>query len=131
MGHEFSGTLTEVADAVEGFSLGDRVVVYPFSACGECPNCSRGDDHVCQQAAVTGLGLGTNPGAAARGGVSRKLVRSRGIVVLLGVLEEPVEISQLVLMIKETEVRASFAYRREEFEEAVELIAAGDCPLTV
>jgi threonine dehydrogenase-like Zn-dependent dehydrogenase len=71
---EFSGTLTEVADAVEGFSLGDRVVVYPFSACGECPNCRRGDDHVCQQAAVTGLGLGTNPGAAARGGASRKLV---------------------------------------------------------
>jgi threonine dehydrogenase-like Zn-dependent dehydrogenase len=60
-----------------------------------------------------------------------ELVRSRGIVVLLGVLEEPVEISQLVLMIKEAQVRASFAYRREEFEEAVELIAAGACPLTV
>jgi (R,R)-butanediol dehydrogenase/meso-butanediol dehydrogenase/diacetyl reductase len=248
MGHEFSGTLTEVADGVEGFSPGDRVVVYPFSACGECSNCRRGDDHVCQQASVTGLGLGTNPGAyaetvvvdgsmlvripdelsfehgalveplavalhgidvgearpgdrcvvvgagpigvmtalglrargirdvlvveknerrqervralgfeavglagvhdrmlAAFGGeapdvvfecagnpaapeLAIELVRSRGIVVLLGVLEEPVEISQLVLMIKEAQVRASFAYRREEFEEAVELIAAGRLP---
>jgi 2-desacetyl-2-hydroxyethyl bacteriochlorophyllide A dehydrogenase len=57
-----------------------------------------------------------------------ELVRSRGIVVLLGVLEEPVEISQLVLIIKEAQVRASFAYRRGEFEEAVELIAAGRLP---
>src|SRR5205814_9416320 len=51
-----------------------------------------------------------------------ELVRSRGIVVLLGVLEEPVEISQLLLMIKEAQLRASFAYRRESFEEAIELL---------
>ena len=57
-----------------------------------------------------------------------ELVRSRGVVVLLGVLEEPVEISQLVLLIKEAQMRASFAYRREEFEEAVELLAAGKLP---
>src|SRR5213076_2028301 len=57
-----------------------------------------------------------------------ELVLSRGIVVLLGVLEEPVEISQLVLMIKEAQVRASFAYRRTEFEEAVELLAEGRLP---
>jgi (R,R)-butanediol dehydrogenase/meso-butanediol dehydrogenase/diacetyl reductase len=57
-----------------------------------------------------------------------ELVRSRGIVVLLGVLEEPVEISQLVLMIKEAQVRASFAYRREEFAEAIELLEAGRVP---
>ena len=25
--------------AVEGFSPGDRVAVYPFASCGECPNC--------------------------------------------------------------------------------------------
>jgi (R,R)-butanediol dehydrogenase/meso-butanediol dehydrogenase/diacetyl reductase len=57
-----------------------------------------------------------------------ELVRSRGIVVLLGVLEEPVEISQLVLMIKEAQLRASFAYRLENFEEAVGLLAQGRLP---
>jgi threonine dehydrogenase-like Zn-dependent dehydrogenase len=57
-----------------------------------------------------------------------ELVRSCGIVALLGVLEEPVPISQLVLMIKEAQVRASFAYRREEFAEAVALLAAGRLP---
>jgi threonine dehydrogenase-like Zn-dependent dehydrogenase len=29
------------------------------------PNCRRGDEHVCQQAATTGLGLGANPGGYA------------------------------------------------------------------
>jgi (R,R)-butanediol dehydrogenase / meso-butanediol dehydrogenase / diacetyl reductase len=248
MGHEFSGVLTEIGGGVEGFTAGDRVAVYPFRACGECPNCRRGDDHVCQQAAVTGLGLGMNPGGFAEsvvvdgsmlvripdelsfehgalveplavalhgidigearagdrcvvigagpigvmtslglrargieevlvvernerrqermgmlgfdalgldgvhdrvlerfGGeapdvvfecagnpaapeLAIELVRSCGIVVLLGVLEEPVAISQLVLMIKEAQVRASFAYRRQEFEEAVELLGAARVP---
>jgi 2-desacetyl-2-hydroxyethyl bacteriochlorophyllide A dehydrogenase len=248
MGHEFSGTVSEVGEAVERFSAGDRVAVFPFAPCEECPNCLRGDYHVCEQAATGGLGLGINPGAyaetvvvsgsmlipipdelsfeqgalveplavalhgidvgeaspgdacavigagpigvmtalalkargiervlaiernarrrerinslgveaigledvhvnaiAALGGdlpdvvlecagnpaapqLAIELVRSRGIVVLLGVLEEPVEISQLLLMIKEAQLRASFAYRRESFEEAIALLAAGQLP---
>jgi (R,R)-butanediol dehydrogenase/meso-butanediol dehydrogenase/diacetyl reductase len=44
------------------------------------------------------------------------------------VLEEPVEISQLLLLIKEGQLRASFAYRREDFIEAVELLATGKLP---
>jgi 2-desacetyl-2-hydroxyethyl bacteriochlorophyllide A dehydrogenase len=248
MGHEFSGTISELGEAVREFSVGDRVAVYPFASCGECPNCRRGDFHVCTQAATTGLGLGVNPGAYAESvvvhesmlipipdqlslehgalveplavglhginigeasagdrcvvigagpigvvtalalkarGVEQvlvveknerrrermrslgadvlalddvhvrvpeefdgdlpdlvfecagnpaapqlaiELVRYRGIIVLLGVLEEPIEISQLVLMIKEAQMRASFAYRREEFEQAIELLAAGRLP---
>jgi 2-desacetyl-2-hydroxyethyl bacteriochlorophyllide A dehydrogenase len=248
MGHEFAGTVTEVGSSVSGFSPGDRVAVYPFVACGECPNCRRGDEHVCQNAAVTGLGLGQNPGGYAESvvvhqsmlvpipaglsfehgalveplavalhgidigeatpasrcvvvgagpigvmtalalrarGVEQvlviekneqrqqrmrelgvdavgledvhlrvlerlggelpdvvyecagnpaapqlaiELVRSRGIVVLMGVLEEPVEISQLVLVIKEAQMRASFAYRRRDFDEAVTLLADGKLP---
>jgi (R,R)-butanediol dehydrogenase / meso-butanediol dehydrogenase / diacetyl reductase len=249
MGHEFSGRVSELGPAVSGaFSVGERVAVFPFAPCGECANCRREDFHVCQQAAVTGLGLGLNAGAYAESvvvdetmlmpipdglsfehaalieplavglhgisigetdqadacvvigagpigvmtalglqarGVERvlvvekntrrqervrsfgleaigldrvhdrvleafggepadvvfecagnpaapqlaiELVRPRGIVVLLGVLEEPVEISQLVLMIKEAQVRASFAYTREDFVEATDLLAAGRVP---
>jgi threonine dehydrogenase-like Zn-dependent dehydrogenase len=243
LGHEFSGTISELGPDVQGFSVGDRVAVYPFASCEQCPNCLRGDLHVCQQAATSGLGLGANPGAYAESVVVRdsmlvpipddlsledgalveplavalhginvgeanpgdrcvvigagpigvmtafalrarsieevlivernehrqermrslgfdaiglndvhnkvivslggdlpdrvfecagnpaapqlaiELVRSRGVIVLLGVLEEPVEISQLVLLIKEAQIRASFAYRRAEFEEAVALLA--------
>jgi 2-desacetyl-2-hydroxyethyl bacteriochlorophyllide A dehydrogenase len=248
MGHEFSGTVSELGAGVEGVSIGDRVAVYPFASCGECPNCRRGDFHVCMNAAVTGLGLGMNPGGyaesvvvdatmlvplpdelsmehgalveplavglhgielgeakagdgcavigagpigvvtalglkakgidsvvvveknerrqermrslgvdavrlddvhtrvvAALGGeppdvvfecagnpaapqLAAELVRSKGIVVLLGVLEEPVEISQLVLIIKEAQMRAAFAYTRANFDEAVQLLASGKVP---
>jgi 2-desacetyl-2-hydroxyethyl bacteriochlorophyllide A dehydrogenase len=248
MGHEFSGTVSEVGEAVERFSSGDRVAVFPFAPCGACPNCLRGDYHVCQEAATTGIGLGANPGAYAETvavhesmliripdelsfehaalveplavalhgidvgeasppdacvvigagpigvmtalalkarGIERvlaiernerrrerigslgidaigledvhlkaiealggdlpdvvlecagnpaapqlaiELIRSRGVVVLLGVLEEPVEISQLVLLIKEAQLRGSFAYRRESFEEAISLLRRGEIP---
>ena len=248
MGHEFAGTLVELAGDVEGFSIGDRVAVFPFAPCEQCPNCRRGDYHVCQQAAATGLGLGANQGGYAESVAVRasmlvpipdrlplehgalveplavalhgidvagagpgdrcvvigagpigvmtalglrargvesvlavernehrreriqslgvqalglddvherviavlsgelpdvvfecagnpaapalaiELVRSCGIVALLGVLEEPVQISQLVLMIKEAQVRSSFAYRRESFTEAVDMLAGGRLP---
>ena len=248
MGHEFSGIVAEVGESVEAFRAGDRVAVYPFAPCGECSNCARGDLHVCMQAAITGLGMGANPGGYAESvvasesmlvrlpdgmslehgalieplavalhgiaigevkpvdtcvvigagpigtmtalalkaaGVERvvvveknerrrdrmhgfgfeavglddvhlrvmdalggeppdvvlecagnpaapalatELVRSRGIIVLLGVLEEPVEISQLVLMVKEAQMRASFAYTRADFEQAADLLARGRLP---
>jgi len=41
----------------DDYGAGERVVVFPFTPCRECPNCLRGDHHVCQEAAVTGLGL--------------------------------------------------------------------------
>ena len=248
MGHEFSGTVSETGAAVEGFAPGDRVAVYPFAPCRECPNCLRGDFHVCVNAAVTGLGLGANPGGYAESVVTDastlvrlpdglsmehgalveplavalhgvdigaagagdacavigagpigvmtalalrakgiedvvvvernerrrermrsygveavglddvhmqvletlggklpdvvlecagnpaapqlaiELVRSKGIVVLLGVLEEPVEISQLVLIVKEAQMRAAFAYTRDDFDQAVRLLADGKLP---
>jgi threonine dehydrogenase-like Zn-dependent dehydrogenase len=63
-----------------------------------------------------------NPAAAP---LALELVRPRGRVVLLGVLEEPVAISQLVLLVKEAELRGSFAYLSDDFARALELLAAG------
>jgi 2-desacetyl-2-hydroxyethyl bacteriochlorophyllide A dehydrogenase len=57
-----------------------------------------------------------------------ELVAPSGRVILLGVLEEPVPISQLLLMLKEAQIRSSFAYRPGDFDEAIELIAAGKVP---
>ena len=248
MGHEFSGRLVELGEGVEDFGEGDRVAVFPWAPCGECPMCRDGDVHVCMQAAATGIGLGANPGAyaerivvradtlhrlpdsvsdehgalveplavglhgiavadtptdrpvavigagpigvmtacglrakgyerivvvernaARRARIERlgfasvglddvhmavigalgnelpaavfecaghpsaaqlaiELVRPRGRIALLGVLEEPSSISTLVLLVKEAEIRASFAYRPEEFAEAVALIEAGRIP---
>jgi len=67
-----------------------------------------------------------NPAAPALG---IELVAPSGRVILLGVLEEPVEISQLLLMFKEAEIRSSFAYRPGDFDEAIDLISAGRIPV--
>jgi 2-desacetyl-2-hydroxyethyl bacteriochlorophyllide A dehydrogenase len=57
-----------------------------------------------------------------------ELVAASGCVVLLGVLEEPVAVSQLLLMLKEAQIRSSFAYRPSDFDEALALIQAGQVP---
>lgn len=249
LGHEFSGRITELGEGVEGWAEGERVCVYPFVPCGECLMCTAGAEHVCMQAATTGIGLGAVDGAyaeriavdasslfrlpdgvsddagalvepfavglhgvaiadmdpdepaavigagpigimtalglRARGvervvviernerrvervrdlgfealgldnvhmalmeacgglpppavfecagnaaalGLALELVRTRGTIVALGVLEEPVPISQLVLLIKEAQIRGSFAYTKADFADAIELIAAGALPV--
>jgi 2-desacetyl-2-hydroxyethyl bacteriochlorophyllide A dehydrogenase len=57
-----------------------------------------------------------------------ELVAPSGRVILLGVLEEPVPISQLLLMLKEAQIRSSFAYRPADFDEAIALLEAGKVP---
>ena len=48
MGHEFTGTVDSVGEAVDGVSVGDRVVVQPLFACGECPECLTGRSNICR-----------------------------------------------------------------------------------
>jgi 2-desacetyl-2-hydroxyethyl bacteriochlorophyllide A dehydrogenase len=249
MGHEFSGRIAALGEGVEGWAEGERVTVYPWVPCGECVMCLAGAEHVCVQAATTGIGLGAVDGAyaeriavdasslfrlpdevsddagalvepfavglhgvviaeadpaepaavigagpigimtalalRARGfervvviernerraervsdlgfpalgldgvhmalmeacgglpppaifecagnpaalGLALELVRTQGTIVALGVLEEPVPISQLVLLIKEAQIRGSFAYTKGDFADAIALIAAGALPV--
>lgn len=238
MGHEFAGVIDEAGTGAEGFTAGERVVVYPFAPL---------DRHDLEAAMTSGLGLGENPGGyaeqvivpakmlwklpdaielehgalvepfavalhgldvgevaagdacavigagpigvmcalalRARGvervvvverdqprrdriaalgfdavalegvheavlgalegppalvfecagappatGLAIELVAPSGIVVLLGVLEQPVPINQMLLMLKEAQLRASFAYRPRDFDAAIELIAGGALP---
>jgi 2-desacetyl-2-hydroxyethyl bacteriochlorophyllide A dehydrogenase len=248
MGHEFSGRIVELSPDVAGWKPGDRVCVFPFAPCGRCTSCLAGDEHVCVEAASTGLGLGVNQGAyaetvvvprstlrrlpdelpdehgalaeplavglhgvsiaaadpaapvavigagpigamtalalrlrgferivviepnAARRGLAEALgfravglahvqetildalggappaaifecagarttlqlavesIAPTGRVVLLGSAWRPVRLSLLALLTKEAQIHASFAYRRREFDEAVELLAAGRVP---
>jgi len=65
IGHECVAEVTEVGDAVEGFSPGDIVSV-PFQiSCGECDRCRRGNTGNCERVermAMYGLPMGTNYG---------------------------------------------------------------------
>ncbi|HEX8003420.1 MAG TPA: alcohol dehydrogenase catalytic domain-containing protein [Mycobacteriales bacterium] len=62
-------------------------------------------------------------------GLALELVAPSGVVALLGVLSDPVPISQLLLMVKEAQLRASFCYRPASFDEAVGLLANGQVPV--
>lgn len=64
MGHEFCGTIAEVGEGVRDWSIGDRVLIYPFSPCGQCYWCWRGEQHLCSQALKSCYGIG-RPGAYA------------------------------------------------------------------
>ena len=54
LGHEAVGTVTEVGEAVSGFSVGDRVLVPAITKCGRCVYCQRGMPSHCQT--VGGIG---------------------------------------------------------------------------
>jgi alcohol dehydrogenase len=54
LGHEAVGTVTEVGDAVSGFSVGDRVLVPAVTRCGRCDYCQRGLPSHCRT--VGGIG---------------------------------------------------------------------------
>jgi len=67
MGHEFSGTIEEVGDGVDGLKVGDNVVVEPYFVCNECPPCTAGNYHLCEKMGFIGL-------AGGGGGLSEKVV---------------------------------------------------------
>jgi len=47
-GHEIVGTVHELGTGVEGVSIGDEVLVYPWIGCGDkCPACKAGNDNLC------------------------------------------------------------------------------------
>ncbi len=47
LGHEFVGKIAAIGEEVKGFSVGDRVTVYPVVFCGTCFYCQRGHQNMC------------------------------------------------------------------------------------
>lgn len=62
-------------------------------------------------------------------GLAVELIAPEGTIALVGMLEEPVPISQLNVMLKEAVLRGSFAYRPSDFDEAIEMLASGRVPV--
>ncbi len=51
-GHEYSGVVVAVGNAVERVKVGDNVTARPQLVCGECNPCKRGQYNVCQNLRV-------------------------------------------------------------------------------
>ncbi len=56
IGHEYVGTVANVGDGVNGFSLGQLVTGEGHIVCGHCRNCLAGRRHLCQNT----IGVGVN-----------------------------------------------------------------------
>ncbi|HET7629134.1 MAG TPA: L-threonine 3-dehydrogenase [Bacillales bacterium] len=54
-GHEFSGVVVETGKNVIDVKVGDHVSAETHFVCGRCPQCLRGDHHVCQHTKILGV----------------------------------------------------------------------------
>lgn len=57
MGHELVGTVDAIGEPnqVEGFCVGDRVVIDPSFRCGTCALCTSGKENICENLKVLGV----------------------------------------------------------------------------
>jgi len=55
MSHEFSGIIEEINSEQTDFKVGDRVVVNPLLACGQCLVCKEGKIHLCPNLKLIGI----------------------------------------------------------------------------
>lgn len=46
-GHEIVGTAERIGDGVQGVSVGDHVLVYPWIGCSQCTACKSGSENLC------------------------------------------------------------------------------------
>jgi 2-desacetyl-2-hydroxyethyl bacteriochlorophyllide A dehydrogenase len=53
-GHEVAGWIDSVGDGVEGYEVGDAVLLEPNLVCGECAYCRSGRYNLCEHLAVVG-----------------------------------------------------------------------------
>ena len=56
IGHEFSGTIAEIGEEVEGYSVGDRVTANGSLTCKECEQCKEGRYNICKRLGFLGVG---------------------------------------------------------------------------
>jgi 2-desacetyl-2-hydroxyethyl bacteriochlorophyllide A dehydrogenase len=55
IGHEMSGRISALGDAVTDWAVGDPVTVVPLRWCGACPACRSGHSHICQHLDFVGI----------------------------------------------------------------------------
>lgn len=54
LGHEVAGTVAEVGAEVEGFEVGDRVLLAAVLSCGRCELCRVGRENLCENGRMLG-----------------------------------------------------------------------------
>jgi D-arabinose 1-dehydrogenase-like Zn-dependent alcohol dehydrogenase len=63
LGHEAAGTIAALGNGVSGFTLGQRVALFPSPICGQCRFCRAGRESLCEATQAYGM---SQDGALAR-----------------------------------------------------------------
>ena len=80
LGHEISGTVHAIADGVEGYALGEHVVLSALITCGACRYCLTGRQNQCLHKEA--LSYQYNGGFAEYIAIPKKLIQSSGVLHL-------------------------------------------------
>ena len=56
MGHEFAGIIVESGPEVDHLKVGDNVTAFPVLYCGKCSYCRDGQQNICNNRPILGLG---------------------------------------------------------------------------
>jgi (R,R)-butanediol dehydrogenase / meso-butanediol dehydrogenase / diacetyl reductase len=65
IGHEFAGTVEDIASDVRDWEPGDRAAALPIPYCGHCELCRGGQQNLCRHGLATTMGCGGRAGALA------------------------------------------------------------------
>lgn len=79
-GHEVSGVIAKVGKKVEGYAVGDKVVVVPEITCGKCIDCLNGNSNMCSN--VLMIGYGVDGGFSEYMAVPKKAVSNGNVIKL-------------------------------------------------
>lgn len=80
IGHEFAGTIEEIAPDVSGYRLGQRVAICPIMPCGRCRNCLNGRENICMTKHA--IGYETNGGFEEYVAIPAHAVRNGNVLPL-------------------------------------------------
>lgn len=89
LGHEFTGTVTEVGAGVTRFRIGDAVVAAPYVECGQCALCKQGLGELCSHKSFISGALQEYVRLPSRIVEQATLVLPEGVNFVLGTLVEP------------------------------------------
>jgi S-(hydroxymethyl)glutathione dehydrogenase/alcohol dehydrogenase len=137
IGHEGAGVVLEVGGLVDRFAPGDHVILTFVPPCGSCPNCLRGQPHLCAVHAIAAFTtprfrLGDTPvfGYAGLGTFAEELVVPADGAVKIAE-DIPFEIAALVACGVATGVGAAVNTAKVEPGSTVAVIGCGGVGISV
>jgi len=93
IGHEFSGTIVELAEKNPSFAVGDHVTTYPLISCGLCHACTHGNPHVCRQLKLFGFDVDGGMAEFVKLPIASLMKLPVGMSAQIGALIEPLAVA--------------------------------------